>query len=128
MTLTNWRSRYWITKDVIWYHVLVADGGLMFYGISNHVGYLMPNPVYIYIYIYIYIYSQWQNYSYIHQFWIFSSISQNLRRCPCSVMVKAMVCEIVTCEFELQSRYYVHFRTNTLEKGMNPLFSQLWVK
>ena len=22
-------------------------------------------------------------------------------------------------EFELQSRYYVHFRTNTLRKGMN---------
>ena len=24
-------------------------------------------------------------------------------------------------EFELQSRYYVHIWTNTLEKGMNPL-------
>ena len=24
-------------------------------------------------------------------------------------------------EFELQSRYYVHFRANTLGKGMNPL-------
>ena len=23
-------------------------------------------------------------------------------------------------EFELQSRYYVHYRTNTLEKGMKP--------
>ncbi len=38
------------------------------------------------------------------------------------VMVKAMVCEIVAREFELQSRYYVHFRTNTLGKGMNPLY------
>ena len=37
------------------------------------------------------------------------------------VMVKAMVCEIVAHEFELQSRYYVHFRTNTLGKGMNHL-------
>ena len=26
-------------------------------------------------------------------------------------------------KFELQSRYYVHFRTNTLGKGMNPLIS-----
>ena len=39
------------------------------------------------------------------------------------VMVKAMVCEIVALEFELQSRYYVYFRTNPLGKGMNPLTS-----
>ena len=31
--------------------------------------------------------------------------------CPRVVMVKAMVCEIVAREFELQSRYYVHFQT-----------------
>ena len=37
------------------------------------------------------------------------------------VMVKAMDCGIVVREFVLQSRYYVHFRANTLEKGMNPL-------
>ena len=37
------------------------------------------------------------------------------------VMVKAMDCEIVVNEFELQSRYYVHFLTNTLGKGLNPL-------
>ena len=36
-------------------------------------------------------------------------------------MVKAMVCEIVAREFELHSRYYVHFQTNILGKGMNPL-------
>ena len=41
--------------------------------------------------------------------------------CPRGVMVKAMDCRIVVSEFELQSRYYVHFRTNTLAKGMNPL-------
>ena len=29
--------------------------------------------------------------------------------------------DIVVNEFELQSRYYVHFRTNTLGKGMKPL-------
>ena len=28
---------------------------------------------------------------------------------------------IVVGEFELQSRYYVHFRINTFGKGMNPL-------
>ena len=31
-----------------------------------------------------------------------------------------MDCEIVVREFELQSRYYVHFQANTLGKGMNP--------
>ena len=41
--------------------------------------------------------------------------------CPCGVMVKAMNCGIVVREFVLQSRYYVHFRANTLGKGMNPL-------
>ena len=40
---------------------------------------------------------------------------------PRSVMVKAMDCGIVVREFVLQSRYYVHFRANTLGKGMNPL-------
>ena len=42
--------------------------------------------------------------------------------CPCGVMVKAMDCGIVVCEFVLQSRYYVHFRANTLGKGMNPSY------
>ena len=41
--------------------------------------------------------------------------------CPRGVMAKAMHCGIVVREFVLQSRYYVHFRANTLGKGMNPL-------
>ena len=41
--------------------------------------------------------------------------------CPRGVMVKAMNCGIVVREFVLQSRYYVHFRANTLGKGMNLL-------
>ena len=40
---------------------------------------------------------------------------------PRGVMVKAMDCGIVVCEFVLQSRYYIHFRANTLGKGMNSL-------
>ena len=35
-------------------------------------------------------------------------------------MVKAMDCRIVVSKFKCQSHYYVHFRTNTLGKGMNP--------
>ena len=41
--------------------------------------------------------------------------------CPRGVMVQAMDYGIVVSEFVLQSRYYVHFRANTLGKGMNPL-------
>ena len=40
--------------------------------------------------------------------------------CSRCVSVKAMDCRIVVSEFELQSCYYVHFRANTLGKGMNP--------
>ena len=47
--------------------------------------------------------------------------SKKIRGCPRGVMVKAMHCGIVVREFVLQSRYYVHFRANTLGKGMNPL-------
>ena len=36
-------------------------------------------------------------------------------------MVKKINYELAANEFELQSRYYAHFRTNTLGKGMNPL-------
>ena len=36
-------------------------------------------------------------------------------------MVNGIDCEIVVIEFELQSRHYVKFRTNTLGKDMNPL-------
>ena len=39
--------------------------------------------------------------------------------CPRGVMVKAMDCRIVAYEFVLQFRYYVHFRANTLGKGIN---------
>ena len=42
------------------------------------------------------------------------------RGCPRGVMVKAMNCGIVEREFALQLRYNVHFRANTLGKGMNP--------
>ena len=38
---------------------------------------------------------------------------------------KAIDCEIVVSEFELQSRYYVHFSTNTIGKVMNPLILPL---
>ena len=36
------------------------------------------------------------------------------------VPVVSLDCNIVVCEFELQWRCYVHFRTNTPGKSMNP--------
>ena len=48
-------------------------------------------------------------------------VSNLLRGCPRGVMVKAMDCGIVVSEFVLQLHDYVHFRANTLEKGMNLL-------
>ena len=42
------------------------------------------------------------------------------RKGPRGVMVKALGCEIIVSEFELQSRYYIHFRANTLGNGTNP--------
>ena len=57
-----------------------------------------------------------------HQLTLPVGVSSWCRRgCPRGVMVKAMNCGIVVREFVLQSRYYVHFRANTLRKGMNPL-------
>ena len=39
---------------------------------------------------------------------------------PRGIMVKEMDFGIVVREFVLQWHYYVHFRANTLGKGMNP--------
>ena len=37
--------------------------------------------------------------------------------CPRGAIIRVVDCEIVVNKFELQLRYYVHFRTNTTEKG-----------
>ena len=47
-------------------------------------------------------------------------VLKKVRGCPYVVMVKSLDCGIVGSEFEIQSRIYVHFRTNTLENGMDP--------
>ena len=45
-------------------------------------------------------------------------------------VAKLLDCLIGVNQFELQSLYYIYFRTNTLGKGMNPFIppSQWWVK
>ena len=69
-------------------------------------GCLLYNPVFLFI-----VWNDVQSFSQLHL----------LSGCPRGVMVKAMDCGIVVCEFILQSRYYVHFWTNTLGKGKNPV-------
>ena len=53
--------------------------------------------------------------------YIFKRKDRSTWSLPRGVMVKAMNCGIVVREIVLQSRYYVHFRANTLGKGMNTL-------
>ena len=47
-------------------------------------------------------------------------MSVHIGELPRGVMVKALECGIVVREFVLQSRYYVHFRANTLGKDIEP--------
>ena len=59
--------------------------------------------------------------AFVMMFKTLSVILYIFRGCPRGVMVEAMDCGIVVSEFVLQLRYYVHFRANTLGKGMNTL-------
>ena len=104
--------------------------------------------IYIYIYIFIYIRKKYSEDVFIYimifrrlmfrfllnavqngvRMLCYNALSENYlqmkkwkRGYPRGVMVKATDCGIVVSEFILQSRYYVHFRANTLGKGMNPL-------
>ena len=55
---------------------------------------------------------------------VFLSNTNNFKReSHWSIMAEMMDYGHKVIEFELQSRYYVHFRTNTLGKVMNPLIS-----
>ena len=40
---------------------------------------------------------------------------------PYGVVANVLDSDLVVSEFEFQSRYYIHFRTSALEKGMNLL-------
>ena len=40
---------------------------------------------------------------------------------PHCVVANVLDCNIIVIEFEFQLHYYVHFWTNTFEKGMNSL-------
>ena len=62
---------------------------------------------------------------FIHCWYIFMikysfSITKIRRGFPRGLMVKAMDCGIVVSATGVRTRYYVHFRANTLGKGMNP--------
>ena len=44
-----------------------------------------------------------------------------IRKSPHGVMAIVLDCDIVISKSEVQLHYFVHFRTTTLGKGMNPL-------
>ena len=74
--------------------------------------YLFHPTVYICIYIVVHI-------SFFLSFFITCSYSILMEGVLRVLMIKELDWGIVVSGFELQSRYYVHFRTNTLGKGMN---------
>ena len=45
------------------------------------------------------------------------NILMSLRRSPCGLAANVLDCDIVLSEFELQYPFYIHFRTNALEKA-----------
>ena len=45
-----------------------------------------------------------------------------------SVVANELDCDIEVNAFELQSRYYVHFRINIFRKGINPFIPSQWVR
>ena len=47
---------------------------------------------------------------------------------PPIVVTNVLDCIIVVNKFELQSRHYIYFQSNILEKGLNLFILQLWVK
>ena len=44
------------------------------------------------------------------------------RECPCSVMIKELDCGIVVSEIEIQSRYIIHFWSNTFGERHEPSY------
>ena len=98
---------------------------LVFFSTKTYTHILIHTHTYLYAHILTYTYTHTFTYTYIYthvhtHIHTYTPIHIHAYggRCPRSVMVKAMDCGIVS-EFELQSRYYVHYRSNTLEKGMN---------
>ena len=47
----------------------------------------------------------------------------NTRGSPCGIIAKVQNCSLDVSEFKLPLCYCIHFHTNTLGKGMNPLIS-----
>ena len=111
-TVTMLRSRDVIHRGPAWFSciihvpasviILVLKKKALIFDLSSYIFILIDVSVFLFINVCI-------------------NISNNARGCPRGVMVKALDCGIVVREFVPQSRYYVHFRANTLGKGMNPL-------
>ena len=76
--------------------------------------------VFIIIYIYIYRYRERQRQ---RQRKTERKKERKKERRSWGVMANVLVCGLEVSMFKLQPHYYVHFRTNSLGKGMNPFYS-----
>ena len=56
--------------------------------------------------------------------WVHISMFISCQGSPRVLVANGLNSDIVVSKFELQSRYYVHFQTKILEKGMNPILPQ----
>ena len=55
-------------------------------------------------------------------------VSNHLGRTPRGVMANVLDYDIAVCEFELQTLWYIHVRSNPFGEDMNPDIHKLWVK
>ena len=56
----------------------------------------------------------------IHPLFVEWGLTDQYGESLCGVLANVLDCDILVSEFELPSRYYVHFQINTLGKDMNP--------
>ena len=58
------------------------------------------------------------------EFWSFFKIPEKMLigRSPCGVVVNILNFGLKVSEFKFQLGYYIHFRTNTFRKGIEPLY------
>ena len=103
--LVRFPLAFWLSCRAVFFHILLFDG-----------------VSFQYFHVFVRFFSSGRFYlDFLVQFLPSCLASySSLGGCPRGVMVKATDCGIVVSEFVLQSRYYVHFRANTLAKGMNP--------
>ena len=79
--------------------------------------------MYIYTLVHTHIHTHTYIYGHSAKRTPFNSNQHDKARSPLGVVVNVLNFDIVVSDLKLQSRYYVHFQTNTLKKSINSLIS-----